>query len=217
MLKSKIVTLGAAAVMGVTSLGVPQVIAHADTTKSGDTIVSYTGTAPQPKDWGISVPATVNLSETEKAAAFNNLGVTGTRKYGSGNLSIVDANGAAFEDPSGNRTFSVSGTSQVTANQEWLMMKDSNGNTVDLAFGVTDQGRNNPAVIQQVMDNVKDNNVKNLQNITFTSNSQGNTSKPLTRGVAFFANTASKAPLDLSKSYSDTISWTASETTPAQN
>ena len=41
MLKSKIVTLGVASVMGVASLGIPQFIAHAATTKSGNTVISY--------------------------------------------------------------------------------------------------------------------------------------------------------------------------------
>ena len=170
------------------------------------------------------MPATVNLSESENAKPFNKFGSSGIRKYGSGNLSIVNADGAAFEDPSENRTFSVSGTSQVTSMSigmrpiiHNIAMKDENGKLADLAFGVTDQGQNNPGAIQTVMDGVKNNSVKNLQNITFTSNSQGNTSKPLTRGMAFFANTAAKFPLNPSKNYTDTISWTASETTPPQN
>ncbi|EMF0060874.1 hypothetical protein PFZ79_002757, partial [Enterococcus hirae] len=55
----------------------------------------------------------------------------------------------------------------------------------------------------------------------FTSKASGNTQSPLVRYIEFASPTStnkwfSSSPgLDTSKSYSDTISWTATETTPA--
>ena len=208
MLKSKIVTLGAAAVMGVTSLGVPQVIAHADTTKSGNTVVSYTGTAPQPKDWGISVPATVNLSE-------NSTGTT-VLKYGNAKLAIVNADGTTdFTDTSANHKFTISGQSQYVNNGggfgPFLMylndpdtpsIQDNFLYAYPLSQGVTPTS-------DVTWTSEADANPTRIQNLEIDSNTTNNT--PTERYVQFAANKEKAGTQTLS----DTISWTASETTPA--
>ena len=209
MLKSKIVTLGAAAVMGVTSLGVPQVIAHADTTKSGDTVVSYTGTAPQPKDWGISVPATINESKDGSQILPNNKNVN--FKYGVGKLAIVNADGNAFEDTSKNRIFSLSSSSQYVNARNQMVLQTKTGIQGALVANITDQGATEPTTLMPNMQNTSSPSTQ------FTSKASGNTESPLVRYIEFASPITStdyffeSSPLDPSKSYSDTISWTASE------
>ena len=206
MLKSKIVTLGAAAVMGVTSLGVPQVIAHADTTKSGDTVVSYTGTAPQPKDWGISVPATVNLSE-------NSTGTT-ILKYGNAKLAIVNADGTSdFTDTSANHKFTISGQSQyATTTAEYgplMYLGDSsqpyNQEDYLYAYPLPQGSAPTSDVTWTSEQNAWPSRIQNLEIDSNTTNST-----PTERYVQFAVNKEKAG----TKTLSNTISWTASETTP---
>lgn len=84
--------------VGVTSLGLTTFTVHADTKKAGDTIVSYTAQV-QPKQWGISVPANVDLGKNESYP--NCLQANAT-------LSIVTDTGALFTDVK-IHTFNVSG------------------------------------------------------------------------------------------------------------
>ena len=210
-MKSKLITLGATAIMGFSALGIPQLVVHADTAKAGNTVVSYTGTAPQPKDWGISVPATINETKEGKSSDY-------TFKYGIAKLAIVDADGKAFEDSSKDRTFNVSGTSQYLDSNKYMIVKDSNNpNTWAWLYSEkTEQGAAEPTTLT---DQLKANNclVSDIQNIVFTSKASGNTNSPLSRYISFGSPMpgSTEHPLDLSKNYSDTISWTATETTPA--
>lgn len=201
-MKNKVITLGATAIMGISTLGIPQLAVHADTTKSGNTVVSYTGTAPKPKDWGISVPSAVDLSTEEG----NFAGISHVN-YGTGELSIVTAEGSSFEDPSRNRSFSVSGTSQYVAYENMCIPPINQTSDLRTApwlyASIADQGAVKPTGIPSNASS----DPKTIQNITFESKADGNSHSPLTRYITFAANVSNNRNVN----YSDKISWTAKE------
>jgi hypothetical protein len=105
MLKRKILTISTATVMSFASLGLTAFTVHADTTKKvGNTVVSYAAQQVQPQEWGISVPATIDLSkDLSQTASSGSPGISNASlKYGRGTLSIVkvDEKGSPYEDPS---------------------------------------------------------------------------------------------------------------------
>ncbi|EMF0060671.1 hypothetical protein PFZ79_002504, partial [Enterococcus hirae] len=158
--------------------------------------------------WAISVPATINES---KDGDVNNMHF----KYGIGKLTIVDANGKAFEDYSKNRTFSISGIFQDVDDDDYMIMKS----TIDDHYAwlyneTTDQGDAEPTgLTKQLM--INSGSIKSIQNLNFSSKATGNTHSPLIRYMIFASpTTGTQHNLDSKKSYSNTISWTATETTP---
>lgn len=219
MLKRKILTISTATVMSFTSLGLTAFTVHADTKKEGDTVVSYTAPAPKPKDWGISVPASVELNKEEGVSTSisndprRTVTVMLPAEYGEGQLSIVDADGKTFADPSKDRTFTVSATSADTdgENNDWVLKaKDGtlatllvNKQNVDMGLKFYQPSDNNPC------------------NFNYVSNANGKGSV-VSSTVTFAATlqTFDKGSqykkiqgMDRNKNYSDTISWTAKETT----
>lgn len=157
-------------------------------------------------DWGISVPATISESQVSDSYNFY---------FGVGKLSIVDSEGNNFEDPTKDRTFSVTGTSKYD-DGTYMQMKTKDGNKYTWLYNdVTDQGATKPTDIrQQMIDN--DAKPASLENIIFNSKASGNTGCPLIR-YEMFGSPNQKSTvshqIDPQKDYSDIISWTAQETT----
>ena len=120
-------------------------------------------------------------------------------------MAIVDADGSAFEDRSKDRTFSLLGKSFY--DDGWLEMKETNSDVkADLYVGIGALGSSNTdaeSVHQTLLNSHNENTI--IKNINFTSKMAGNTI-PLTCCIVFEGNTTVHLPLDLSKSYSDTIS-----------
>ncbi|MEY8515264.1 hypothetical protein [Lactococcus taiwanensis] len=104
MLNSKkVFALCATSIAGFSAVAsIAPIGAFADTSKSGDTVVTYEG-APQPAEWGLSVPASVKLDKS------GNVG-TDPGTYGIGKLAIVTETGSDYVDSVKDHTFNVYGT-----------------------------------------------------------------------------------------------------------
>ncbi|EMF0060943.1 hypothetical protein PFZ79_002836 [Enterococcus hirae] len=126
----------------------------------------------------------------------------------------MDADGKAFEDASKDRTFTLSGKSQFTDTVGNMVLQSKDGTITNLLAGITLQGATEPTTL---IPNINNNTTPPLTR--FTSKASGNTQSPLVCYIEFASPTTNpenywhNAPLDTSKSYSDTISWTATETT----
>lgn len=103
--KKRIVALCATTFMGVSALSsVSQVMA--DVTQEGETRVIYQGATPQPVNWGISVPSTVNM-DTKAKTQYKGQNII----FGNSRVAIVKEDGSNFIDPTKNRVFKVSADS----------------------------------------------------------------------------------------------------------
>lgn len=88
--------------------------ALADVAKNGQTTVTYEG-APQPAEWGLSVPATVKLDHK-----------SGYVSYGNAKIEIVDKNGTAFKDSTKEHTFDIAGSSANKNSGDQMILVDEN-------------------------------------------------------------------------------------------
>ncbi|OUZ27896.1 hypothetical protein A5806_002504 [Enterococcus faecium] len=207
MLNKKLFKVCATTMMGLVTLGGPSFLVHADV--QGQTNVTYNGnsTTVKPKDWAISVPSTIDETKEGKSENIS-------FKYGIGKLAIVDEKGNNFEDSSSDRTFSMTGNPNFMGGDGVSMIIETT-DYKDLAWlysEKTDQGATEPTSLTDQL-NKNNGSVKDIQNIEFSSKASGNTASPLVRYVTFGSPMPgyTNHPLDLNKSYSNTISWTATE------
>ncbi|MEY8515021.1 hypothetical protein [Lactococcus taiwanensis] len=148
--RKKFMALCATTLAGISALGTLPQIVLADVTKAGDTVITYEG-APKPAEWGLSVPATINMDKK----ADND-----RRAYGNGKVAIVNEDGTAFTDKTKARTFKVvgSGVNKDSNNQNVLV--DANKGTATTAHlfaRFEDQGGEQPtALISGVGDTAAD-------------------------------------------------------------
>ncbi|MEY8515294.1 hypothetical protein, partial [Lactococcus taiwanensis] len=168
-----------------------------DVAKSGNTVVTYEG-APKPAEWGLSVPATLNLNKNDKKWYFNNAKVA-----------ILDSTGGEYSGKTPQK-FIVSGTSSVVKNDKVGMTADPQKNNylAPLNMYVANQGDNEPA--SPASGSFQTTQTTNtLQNIEFDS-SKGKVYKY----IQFALWKDDLTENDQKKTLSSTISWTASEKTP---
>ncbi|MEY8515295.1 hypothetical protein, partial [Lactococcus taiwanensis] len=163
------------------------------------TVVTYEG-APQPAEWGLSVPASVKLDNETSTTSTNKFA------YSNSKIAIVSQDGSDFEDNSKDRTFNVNGVSaNVNSVNNNMLLKGSDNSTTRMLAHVYNQGVSASTGWDEQSSNAT---VSNIQNIEFTSSKDGNSSKKLERGVQFGADIYKITP-DIN--YSNTISWTATE------
>ena len=186
--------------------------------KTGDTIqitqVNGTGdkSASDPVkisisfSWGISVPVNINLSSKGKAfnIEFN---------YGIGKLEIVNSDGTPFTNSSSKHVFDISGTAEYVHNNYVLMPEDSSTDKLDsnvyLYSDITKQGAGEPTGLSdQLYYNAA--SPDTFAHIKFDTSEN----TPLIRYITFGIGSGGASAF-LKGPASNTISWTASETTPS--
>ncbi|MCW2282234.1 hypothetical protein [Lactococcus lactis] len=198
----KFFTLCATSIAGFSAVAsIAPVSVFADAAKNGETVVTYDG-APQPAEWGLSVPATVKL---DKEASTNS---TNKFAYSNSKIAIVSQDGSEFEDSNKDRTFTVNGTSaNIDAANNNMLLKGADNSTVRMLAHVYNQGTAANSNWDMQSSNA---NADNLHNIDITSSKDGNSTKKTERNIQFGGDVAL---MTAHTNYSNTISWTANEKT----
>ncbi|WP_242327898.1 hypothetical protein [Lactococcus lactis] len=197
----KILALCATTIASFSALGsLPQAVL-ADVAKAGDTVVTYEG-APQPAEWGLSVPASINLDKVSD--------IDGAKiHYGNLKVAVVDAQGQSLVDATKDRTFSVSG--KGTGANGGLAFDDGSGNKSDnflFAAYAGNQGDTEPTDMTKSVWDVAANTATALDSDIITKADGSNAKSE--KWVQFGVDEA-KSGFDKAGHYTETISWTATE------
>ncbi|MEY8515298.1 hypothetical protein [Lactococcus taiwanensis] len=197
----KTLALCATTIASISALGTLPQLVLADVAKAGDTVITYEG-APKPAEWGLSVPASVKL---DKVSDVNGAKI----HYGNMKVAVVDAQGQVLVDASKDRTFSVAGKGTGTNGN--LVFADSSGKKFDnylYAAYAGNQGDAEPATMTKTIWDAASNKADTLNSdiITKADGSNAKSEKWLQFGV-----NEAKQGFNVKDSYTETISWTATE------
>ena len=140
----KLIVLYATTIVSLSTFsGTLSQVASADTSKLGETVVTYEG-APQPAEWGLSMPANLNLTKDVSDTTLNS--THPEVKYNIGTVEIVGTDDSEFVDRTSDRTFRVNVTSKYMGGQDnkYMRMVNKTDNTqmVPLMAKVGNQGVN---------------------------------------------------------------------------
>ncbi|MEY8515304.1 hypothetical protein AALA94_10630, partial [Lactococcus taiwanensis] len=185
------------------------IAALADVDKSGDTVITYEG-APKPAEWGLSVPAALNLTEDETDANLDKNHAPEV-KYNIGTVEIVSVDGTEFADQTSDRVFRVNVTSKYTGgqNNDYMRMANKTDNTqlVPLLVKVSDQG-GNFADYQAGSAS----NITNFNNALVFKSKTDQSNPRMKKDVLFVVNQEAATLINTNNAgLENTLTWTALE------
>lgn len=200
----KTVALCATIVASFSTLGGLSQVAFADSSKSGNTVVTLDA-VPQPVEWGLSVPASLTLDKTYSASDGTILA------YDSNQISITKEDGTNFKDDGQDRSFKVGFTSEFESNGYMRIKNANTESSITLTGIVHRQGFEYP----EHSDNnviVNSAGIENVANaLSFESKADGSNEK-MTKTIEFYVAKNKADNINTNGAgLRNTISWTATE------
>lgn len=200
----KFMALCATTLAGVSALGsFAPMAASADAAKNGETVITYEG-AQKPEEWGLSVPATVNLDKIPSNGSA-------ASRYGNAKLAIVSSDANTDFKGTTDKTFVINGSVLYKNGDGKMLFKNAKDESITTdMYGMLDSQTADAAEPTAWNDPAgqRSENESLLKNIEIQAPADGSL-KPARWLQIYGDDVATITPEG--DSMTNTISWTANE------